>query len=137
MNGARLHSHAPTHASIYLGVLSLQVQNFIRRVNSTPTLQQVCSVALFQIIHLQLQALSWVSFHKNPVYYKVFGSKHISVGEAQMHLSSANAKQWSRLNISQKMLEHDEKMYFKNIVSNAINEDLKNMFARLYDIFCF
>ena len=54
-----------------------------------------------------------------------------------MHLSSANAKQWSRLNISQKMLEHDEKMYFKNIVSNAINEDLKNMFARLYDIFCF
>ena len=54
-----------------------------------------------------------------------------------MHLSSANAKQWSRLNISQKMLENDEKMYFKNIVSNAINEDLKNMFARLYDIFCF
>ena len=35
------------------------------------------------------------------------------------------------------MLEHDEKMYFKNIVSSAINEDLKNMFARLYDIFCF
>ena len=35
------------------------------------------------------------------------------------------------------MLENDEKMYFKNIVSNAINADLKNMFARLYDIFCF
>ena len=29
MNGIWLHSHVPTHTNIYLGMLSLQVQNFI------------------------------------------------------------------------------------------------------------
>ena len=29
MNSVRLHSHAPTHISIYLGMLLLHVQNFI------------------------------------------------------------------------------------------------------------
>ena len=29
VNGMRSHSHAPTHASIYLSVLWLQLQNFI------------------------------------------------------------------------------------------------------------
>ena len=54
MNGMRSHSHAPTHASIYLAVLLLHVQNFIWRVHRTPTLQQVCSVISLQITHLQL-----------------------------------------------------------------------------------
>ena len=54
MNGMQLHSHLPTHASIYLAVLLSHVQNFIRRVNRTPTLQQVCSVIALQILHLQL-----------------------------------------------------------------------------------
>ena len=40
--------------------------------------------------------LSWVPIHRNPLYYKVFGIKHISVGDTQKHLSSANAKQHSR-----------------------------------------
>ena len=36
------------------------------------------------------------------------------------------------------MSEHNEKIIFKNmIVNKAINADLKNMFARLYDVFCF
>ena len=54
MNGVRSHSHAPTHASIYLGVRSSHVQNCICQVDRTPTLQQACSVNLLQIIHLQL-----------------------------------------------------------------------------------
>ena len=29
MNDVQLHSHAPTHASIYLGMLLSHVQNFI------------------------------------------------------------------------------------------------------------
>ena len=40
--------------------------------------------------------LSWVPIHRNPLYYKVFGIKHISVGDTQKHLSSANAKQHRR-----------------------------------------
>ena len=54
MNSVRSHSHAPTHINIYLGMLLLHVQNFIWQVNCTPTLQQVSSVILLQIIHLQL-----------------------------------------------------------------------------------
>ena len=54
VNGMQLHSHIPTHASIYLDVQSLHVQNFIWRVNSMPTLQKVCSVNLLQIIYLPL-----------------------------------------------------------------------------------
>ena len=34
MNGVRSRSYAPTHASIYLGVLSSQVQNLIWRVKN-------------------------------------------------------------------------------------------------------
>ena len=56
MNGLRLHSHVPTQASIYLGVLSSHIQNFIWQINRTSTLQQVCSVIILQIIHLQLYA---------------------------------------------------------------------------------
>ena len=40
--------------------------------------------------------LSWTPIQWNPLYYKVFGIKHISVGDTQKHLSSANAKQQSR-----------------------------------------
>ena len=54
VNGVRLHSQAPTHVCIYLGVLLLHLRNFIWRVNRTLTLQQVCSVINLQIIHLQL-----------------------------------------------------------------------------------
>ena len=46
MNGMQSHSHAPTHTSIYLGMLLSHVQNFIWVVSCTPTLQQVCSVIL-------------------------------------------------------------------------------------------
>ena len=56
MNGLRLHSHVPTQASIYLGVLSSHIQNFIWQINRTSTLQQVCSVIILQMIHLQLYA---------------------------------------------------------------------------------
>ena len=59
MNGLQLHLGASTHASIYLGVLLFQVKNFIWLVNCTPTLQQVCSVILLQIIHLQLHDRKW------------------------------------------------------------------------------
>ena len=46
MNGMQSHLHVPIHASIYLGVPLLQVQNFIWRFNCMPTLQQVWSVIL-------------------------------------------------------------------------------------------
>ena len=49
------------HASIYLGMLSSHVQNFIWWVDCMPTLQQVCSVIFLQIIHLQLH--DKLSFH--------------------------------------------------------------------------
>ena len=32
MNGLQPHSHIPTHANIYLGMLSSHVQNFTRQV---------------------------------------------------------------------------------------------------------
>ena len=38
MNGVQLHLHVATYASIYLGVLSLHVQNFTWQVNSMSTL---------------------------------------------------------------------------------------------------
>ena len=55
MNGMRSHSHAPTHASFYLPLLSPCMQNFIWQVSCMLTLQQVCSVIFLQIIHLQLR----------------------------------------------------------------------------------
>ena len=48
------------------------------------------------------------------LYYKVFGSKDISVGDAQKHLSLTNAKRRSRLNILQNILQHNEKVTFEN-----------------------
>ena len=54
MNSVQSHLHVPTHASVYLGMLLSHVQNFILWVNHMPTLQQVRSVILLQIIHLQL-----------------------------------------------------------------------------------
>ena len=54
INGVQSHSYSPTNASIYLGLLSSHMQNFTWRDNRTPTLQQVWSVILSQIIHLQL-----------------------------------------------------------------------------------
>ena len=38
MNGVQSHSHIPTHTSLYLGVLSLHMHNFLWRVNGKPTL---------------------------------------------------------------------------------------------------
>ena len=61
MNGEQLHLYLPTHASIYLGVLLMHMQNLIWQVNFTPTLRQVCSVILLQIICLQLHVN--LSFH--------------------------------------------------------------------------
>ena len=55
---------------------------FIWWVNRTPTLQQVCSVILLQIIHFNFM-LSWVLIHRNPLYYIVFRSKNISVSNAK------------------------------------------------------
>ena len=43
LNSVWLHSHAPTHPSIYLVVLLSRVQNFSWRVNFTPTLLSVLS----------------------------------------------------------------------------------------------
>ena len=54
INDMQLHSHACTHANIYLGVLLLHVQNLVWWVKCISTLKQVCSVILLQIIHLQL-----------------------------------------------------------------------------------
>ena len=45
--------HIPTHLITYLGMLLLLLTNFIWQVNCTQTLQQVCSVILLHIIHLQ------------------------------------------------------------------------------------
>ena len=39
MNGVQSHLHILTHTSIYLGMLSLHIQDFIWRVNCKPTLQ--------------------------------------------------------------------------------------------------
>ena len=50
MNGLQSYSHISTHTSIYLGVLLSHMQEFIGRVNHTPTLFAV----FLQIIHLQL-----------------------------------------------------------------------------------
>ena len=74
--------------------------------------------------------LNWLYIWRNPLYYKVFGSKHISVGDAQKHLSSANAKQW-------KILEHNEKITFKNMSSWTMQSIQIWKNACLYDIFCF
>ena len=72
MNSVRLHLHAPAHASIYLGVLSSHVQDFIWQVNCTPTLQQVYSIIRLQIFHLQLHVK--LSFHssKSIVLYSIW-----------------------------------------------------------------
>ena len=48
MNGVQLHLHAPTHTSIYLGVISSHMQYFVWGVNRTTTLQQACSVILLK-----------------------------------------------------------------------------------------
>ena len=55
MNDMQLHS------SIYLDMLSLHMQNFIQRFNHMPTLEQVYSVILLLVIHLQLHVK--LSFH--------------------------------------------------------------------------
>ena len=59
MNGMWSCLHAPTRTSIYLGVLLSCVQNFIWQVNYMPTLLQVRSFILLQIIHLQLHEWKW------------------------------------------------------------------------------
>ena len=50
MNSVWLHTCAHIHQ--YLFRLSLHLQNIIWQVNCMPTLQEVCSVILLQIIHL-------------------------------------------------------------------------------------
>ena len=70
--------------------------NFVK-FSRTPFLQNTSG-------RLLLFILSWFSIRRNPLYYKVFGSKHISVGDAQKHLSSANPK-----------IKHNEKITYKNI----------------------
>ena len=66
MKGVQLHSHVPTHTIIYLGVLLLHVQDFTWWVNCKPALQQMYSVILLQIIHLQLQVeFLFVEIHCN------------------------------------------------------------------------
>ena len=59
INGIQSHSQSPTHTMIYLGMPLLHVQNLIWRVNCMPIFQQVCSVTLLQIIHLQLHGWKW------------------------------------------------------------------------------
>ena len=115
MNSVRSHLHVPTHTSTYLGVLSSPVQKFIWRVNSMPMLQQMFSYPFANNSFATSYVLNWVSIRRNPFYYKVFGTKIFSVGDAQKHLSVASAKQRSRWNISQKILEHNEKLTFRNI----------------------
>ena len=113
MNSVQSHSRMPTHDNIYLGVLSYHVAK-----------------KLFATLY-------WVYILRDPLYYKVYGSRHITVGDAQKHLSSVNGKQWHRENISQNMPELNEKITFEKciIVNNAINTDLKNILAGLYDKF--
>ena len=49
-----------------LSVLPLHLQNFTERVNRKPTLQQLCSVILLQIIYLQLHVeFPFVEIHCN------------------------------------------------------------------------
>ena len=87
-----LHSHVPTHARIYLGVLLLLMQNFIWLVNCISTLQQVCLVILLHITNLQLH-VSWVYICRNPLCYIVFGSKYITVSHKNTWLSEREAKE--------------------------------------------
>ena len=81
MNGVQLHSHVPTHTSIYLDVLFSHVC-LLWRVSCMPTLQQVSSVILLQIIHLQVRAefsfveIRCIIWYLVVIYYIVFGSKH-------------------------------------------------------------
>ena len=49
------------YTSTYLRLLSLHMQNVISQVNHMPTLRQVCSIILLQIMHLQLHVK--LSFH--------------------------------------------------------------------------
>ena len=84
MNGMQSHLHTPTYASIYLDMLfqchcativllsCYHMQNFTWQVNHMPTLLQVCSVILFQIIHLKLHFK--LSFHlwKSTVLYSIW-----------------------------------------------------------------
>ena len=86
MNGMWSHSHVCTHASTYLSLLSLHMQNSIWRVN------QVCSVILLQMIH----HVKLIFIPRNPLYCIIFGSKQISATDAQEHFSPADAKHWRR-----------------------------------------
>ena len=74
MNGVQSHLHVPTHASIYLDMLLLQIQTFTWQVNCKPTLQQLCSVILLQIIHLQL----YVEFPFVEIHCKIITMLHSS-----------------------------------------------------------
>ena len=74
MNGVQSHLHVPTHASIYLDMLLLQIQTFTWQVNCKPTLQQLCSVILLQIIHLQLH----VEFPFVEIHCKIITMLHSS-----------------------------------------------------------
>ena len=69
MNGVRSHSHAPIHASIYLGVLS----------SKTLYYKLIARQCFSKFARLSLRL---VSIRKNLLYHKVFGSKHISIGVA-------------------------------------------------------
>ena len=67
------------------------------------------------------------------------------MGDAQEHFGSANAKQQQIKHFTEHV-RTSETIAFKNICDiskninvykNAINTDLKNMSAHLYEIFCF
>ena len=82
-NGVWSHSHAPTHVSIYLGVLLPHVQNFIYDKFIAHQHFSRCSQLSFCKKFICNFMLSRVSIRRNPLYYIVFGSKHISVRDAQ------------------------------------------------------
>ena len=126
------HLHTPTYASIYLDMLfqchcativllsCYHMQNFTWQVNHMPTLPQVCSVILFQIIHLKLHFK--LSFHlwKSTVllYYPLYLEVNISMWATHKNnwAQQMQSNEWSRWNISHNF--HFDFIHF--IISNPV-----------------
>ena len=97
-----------------VGMLLLHLQNFIWWVNSKPTLQEVCSVILLQIIHLQLHMK--LSFH----WYKSIVSKYLEVNTSVWATQKNTWAQQTRSNRADKLSHRTcqnimKKWTFKNI----------------------
>ena len=97
-----------------VGMLLLHLQNFIWWVNSEPTLEEVCSLILLQIIHLQLHMK--LSFH----WYKSIVSKYLEVNTSVWATQKNTWAQQTRSNRADKLSHRTcqnimKKWTFKNI----------------------